>query len=46
MIKNKIGDHESKIVNVADNTTIFLWDITNVNMIQVILKLYEKANVN
>ena len=25
------GDHEIKIVNFADNTTIFLWDITCLN---------------
>ena len=47
MIKGiKIGDHEIKIVNFADDTTIFLWDITCLNMIQVILKLYKNANIN
>ena len=37
-----IGDHEIKIVNFTDNTTIFLKDITCLNRIQVILRLYEK----
>ena len=47
MIKGiQIGDHEIKIVNFADDTTIFLWDITCLNMIQVILKLYENAKIN
>ena len=37
----QIGDHEIKIVNFADNTTIFLRrDITCLKRIQVILKLY------
>ena len=39
----QIGDHEIKIVNFADNTTIFLKDITSLDRIQVILKLYEDA---
>ena len=38
----EIGDHEIKIVNFTDNTTIFLTDITCLNMIYVILRLYEK----
>ena len=38
----QIGDHEIKIVNFTDNTTIFLRDITSLNRIQVILRLYEK----
>ena len=38
----QIGDHEIKIVNFADNTTIFLRNITCLNRIQVILRLYEK----
>ena len=48
MIKGiQIGDHEIKIVNFADNTTIFLRrDITCLNRIQVILKLYENAKIN
>ena len=37
----QIGDHEIKMVNFSDNT-IFLRDITNLNRIQVILRLYEK----
>ena len=36
----EIVDHEIKIVNVTDNTTIFLRDITCLNRIQVILRLY------
>ena len=36
----QIGDHEIKLVNIADNTiTIFLLDITCLNMIQIILKV-------
>ena len=38
----QIGDHEVKIVNFTDNTIIFLRDITCLNRIQVILRLYEK----
>ena len=38
----QIADHEIKIVNFTDNTTIFLRDITCLNRIQVILRLYEK----
>ena len=37
-----MGDHEIKIVNFTDNTTIYLRDITCLNRIQVILRLYEK----
>ena len=36
-------DHEIKIVNFADDTTILSWDVICFNMIQVILKLYENA---
>ena len=39
----QIGDHEMKLVNFADDITIFLGYITCLNGIQVILKLYEKA---
>ena len=42
----QIGDHEIKIVNFAGNTIIFLWDITCLHRIQVILKLYENAKIN
>ena len=42
----QIGDHDIKIVNFADNTTIFLRDITCLNRIQVILKPYENAKIN
>ena len=38
----QIGGHEIKIVNFTGNTTIFLRDITCLNRIQVILRLYEK----
>ena len=37
----QIGDHDIKIVHFADNTTIFLRDITCLNRIQVILRPYE-----
>ena len=39
-------NREIKIVNFADNTTIFLRDITCLNRIQVILKLYEDASTS
>ena len=42
----KLGDHDIKVVNFADNTTIFLRDITRLNRIQVILKTYENAKIN
>ena len=42
----QIVDHDIKIVNFADNTTIFLRDITCFNRIQVILKPYENAKKN
>ena len=38
----QIGDHEMKIVNFTDNTTILLRDIPCLTRIQVILRLYEK----
>ena len=38
------GDHEIKIVIFADNTTIFLINITCLDRIEVILKLYEYAS--
>ena len=40
----QIGDHEIKIVNFTDDTTIFWRYITYLNRIQVILKLYEDAS--
>ena len=40
----QIGDEEIKIVNFADDTTIFLRDITWLNSKQMILKLYEDAS--
>ena len=47
MIKGiQIGDHEIKIVNFADDTTIFLRDITCLNIMQLILKLYENVKIN
>ena len=45
MIKGiKIGDHEIKIVNFADDTIVFIRGITCLNRMQVILKLYEEAS--
>ena len=38
----QIRDHEIKIVNFTDNIIIFLRDITCLNRIQVILRLYGK----
>ena len=38
----QIGDHEIKIVNFTDNTTIVLRDITCLNRLNVIFRLYEK----
>ena len=35
------GDHEIKTINFTDNTTVSLRDITWINRIQVILRLYE-----
>ena len=40
----QIGDHEIKIVDFTDDTTIFLRDITCLYRIQMILKLYEDAS--
>ena len=40
----QIGNQEIKIVNFADDTTIFLRDIDCLNRIQSILKLYEEAS--
>ena len=40
----QIRDHEIKILNFADDATIFLRDITYLDRIQVILKLYEDAS--
>ena len=42
----EIGDHDIKIVNFADNTTIFLTDITCRKRTQMILKLYENTEIN
>ena len=42
----QIGHHYIKIVNFAENATIFLRDITCLNRIQVILKPYENAKIN
>ena len=41
----QIGDHEIKIVNFTDNTTIFLRDITCFERVQVIINLYENAKI-
>ena len=40
----QIGDYENKIVNFVDDTTIFLRDITCLDRVQVILKLYEDTS--
>ena len=40
----QIADHEIKIANFADDTTIFLRDITCHNRIYLILKLYEDTS--
>ena len=40
----QIGDHEIKIVNFADDTTIFLRDITFHNWMQMILELNQDAS--
>ena len=40
----QIGSHEIKIVNFADDTTIFLRDINCLDRIQTILELYETAS--
>ena len=43
----QMEDHDIKIVNFAENTTIFLRDITCLlKRIQVILKQYENAKIN
>ena len=38
----QIGDHEIKIVSFTNNTTILLRDITSLNRMQVILRVYGK----
>ena len=38
----QIVDHEMKLVNLTDDITIFLGDITCFNRTQVILKLYKE----
>ena len=40
----QIGDHKIKTVNFANDTTIFLRNITCLGRIQVILKLYEDSS--
>ena len=40
----QIGDHGIKIVNFADNTTIFLKDITCLDKTKAVLKLYKNAS--
>ena len=40
----QIGAHEIKVINFADDTTIFLRDIDCLPRIQAILNLYEKAS--
>ena len=43
-IKRVQIDHDIKIVNFVDETTIFLRDIICLNRILVILKLYQDAS--
>ena len=38
------GDHEIKIVNFADDTTIFLRDVNCLAKIELILELSQKAS--
>ena len=40
----QIGSHEIKVVNFADDTTIFLRDINCLDRTQTILELYEIAS--
>ena len=40
----QLGGHEIKIVNFADEITVFLNDITCLDRIQLILKIYENAS--
>ena len=42
----QIGDHEIKIVNFADNTTIFLRYFSCLTKIELILELCEKASIS
>ena len=42
----QIGEHKINIVNFADNTSTFIRDITCLNRIHVILKLYENVKIN
>ena len=41
----QIGDHEIKIVNFADSTTIFFRDITCLNRMHAILKIHKDASI-
>ena len=40
----QIGDHEIKIVNFADDTTIFLRDFSCLTKIELILELPQKVS--
>ena len=43
----QIGDHDIKIIDFPDNTTLFLRGITRLlNTIQVVLNPYENAKIN
>ena len=42
----QLADHDIKIVNFADKTTIVLRDITCLSRRQVISKPYENAKIN
>ena len=43
-VEYKIGDHEIKIVNFADDTTILLRDVNCLAKIELILELSQKAS--
>ena len=43
-VEYKIGDHEIKVVNFADDTTIFLRDVNCLAKIELILELSQKAS--
>ena len=40
----QIGDHDIKLVNFAEEITFFLADITCLNRIHMILKLFQEAS--
>ena len=40
----QIGDHEIKIVNFANDTTIFLWDFSCLTKLEWVLELSQKTS--